>query len=426
MDGNLFYSSAVEGEMEHLLGAPHYSYRFAEANFRRMFARFGAALSKLVMPEYYGSPAAFPPGAIDTSFPSVQLIFRSTEQIRLLKFARNVCCFAWEFDVLKADTRLHEHPFLNQKRMLDLCDEIWVPSEYTRSVLHDHGIDAVHCIPAPIPLPEPDRPSRAEALALLGALPVVRLQYNFLLSAAENRRRCETGLSSLQDWLDQHQNARVYVTILNPEDFRKNLDALLRGFYHFSEHHPDAVLIVKALTSSSRFHLLDVVSDVIPAKFAPGTVIASDRIAIVNEYLSDAEMGALYGLADCYLGTSVAEGQNLPLLEAMAHGTLAVTTANTAMRDYIDPEYAVVIRDHRIPNDSEHLAGCIAGRPFHIHRCTASDVVDALRVAHALPVDQRTAMAQRGRAVVAARYSDQAVWDRVSARLSALLAETVA
>ena len=71
-------------------------------------------------------------------------------------------------------------------------------------------------------------------------------------------------------------------------------------------------------------------------KFANGTTIESDRIAFFNAFLSEAQMTALYSLADFYLCTSVAEGQNLPLLEAMAHGTVPVTTANTAMLDYID------------------------------------------------------------------------------------------
>jgi len=147
---NIYHSSAVEGSLSEVLGAPNYSYRFAEAKFMAAFAAHGRTSIKLAMPEYYATEAALPPGMRSEGLPAAHLIFRSTEQIRLLKFAWNICCFAWEFDVLKDDTGINEHPFLNQKRMLSLCDEVWVPCSYTKAVLERHGIANVHVIPAPI------------------------------------------------------------------------------------------------------------------------------------------------------------------------------------------------------------------------------------------------------------------------------------
>lgn len=426
MRGNLFYSSALEGEMEHLLGAPHYSYRFAEANFRRMFDRSGHPLGKLVMPEYYGTPEALPPGSFNPAQPVLHLIFRSTEQIRLLKFGVNICCFAWEFDVLKDTTRLNEHPFLNQVRMLGLCDEIWVPSEYTRSVLQAHGIASV-CIPAPIALPDAVSPAKMECLAALRNVPVVTLTHNFLLTPPENRMRVERTLRPLAGFLAGHeQDGRspdIYLTVLNPEDFRKNLDSLLRGFHHFTQTHPHAVLIVKTLTSSSRFHLLDVVADVVPAKLASGSVLDNDRIAFFSDYLSNEQMGALYGLADFYLSASIAEGQNLPLLEAMAHGVVPVATANTAMKDYINAGNAIVIHDEIVPNHCEHLAGCIANKPFHIHWAGADDIRAALVASAMSSPEQRQAIGARARDIVARQYSDEAVWARVAARMAEITPE---
>ena len=152
--------------MPAVLGAPHYSYRFAEAKFLALFDRRDMAPGKLVMPEYYNGPQAFAPGVFDVALPTLHLIFRSTEQIRLLKFALNICCFAWEFDVLKDATLVNEHPFLNQKRMLELCDEVWVPSHYTGNVLRAHGLAHSVCIPAPVPMPAP-----AATVARAGADP---------------------------------------------------------------------------------------------------------------------------------------------------------------------------------------------------------------------------------------------------------------
>ncbi len=412
--------------MQTVLGAPHYSYRFAEAKFLALLKRRDMLPAKLGMPEYYNSARAFADGAIDEMLPTLHLIFRSTEQIRLLKFAVNICCFAWEFDVLKDATLVNEHPFLNQKRMLELCDEVWVPSSYTGRVLERHGLHHSVCIPAPIPMPKRRRHSREEALIQLGSLSVVPLVYHFLLSPGENRKlaqtRSNTLLGWIAPWMRKSPSPVVYLSVLNPEDFRKNLDALIRGFYYFSKAHPEAVLVIKVLTSATRFHLLDVVSDVIPHKLESGTVLSSENIVVFNSYLSEAEMGALYDLADFYLCTSVAEGQNLPLLEAMSRGTVPVTTDNTAMQDYVTADNAIVIRDRVIANDTQHLAGTVAGRPFDIHRCEVSDVHEALTRSHALDAATREAMAQCGQATVRERYSHEAIWPRIEARLAGLSA----
>ena len=91
---NLYHSSAVDGEIAQLLGAPHYSYRFAEGKFTSAFKTKGLISTKLTMPEYYGSADAIPASMRKAGAPFIHMIFRSTEQIRLLKFAWNVCCFA--------------------------------------------------------------------------------------------------------------------------------------------------------------------------------------------------------------------------------------------------------------------------------------------------------------------------------------------
>lgn len=420
-DCTIFYSSANDLDLDKALGARHYSYRFAENHFLSMFEAQGIPVAHLPMPEYYGQRPALAAEAEDLAASPVHLIFRSTEDIRLLKCAYNVACFAWEFDVLKDYTLIDEHPFLNQKRMLGICDEIWVPSQYTREVLLAHGLGNVHCIPAPIALPARRPAERGEALARLAALTVCPLFVNFLLPRERNRDICASRALSLGEWLAgkmaHHNPVRIYLTILNPEDFRKNIDAMLRGFYYFAAAHPDSVLIVKALTAQSRFSLANVIADVVRAKMAAGSDLECDNIVFFNDFLEDEALSSLYSLADFYLCAPVAEGQNLPLLEAMANGVVPVTTRHTAMRDYITEENAVIIRDRRITYDSEHFAGCIAGKPFEIDRSGHGDVCDALERSAALSQAQRRKMAERCVAAVRERYSYDAVWPLMLARL---------
>ena len=418
------YSTAVEGDISRMLGRPHYSYRFAEAKFLDVFAAHGQPLQLLRMPEYYATAQALTASSDGHADRFVHLIFRSTEQIRLLKPGYNICCYAWEFEVMKDSTGPGEHPFMNQKRMLSICDEVWVPCTFTRDVLTAHGIGNVHVIPAPIPLPEAPRLPRTEALATIGQIGVMPLLYNFLLSHADNARAVAAQSQSLIDWLAPllapGADTRVYLSVLNPEDFRKNLDSLLRGFHYFTQANPSSVLIVKVLTAPDRFSLDRVIAEVLPNKLASGTVFDTPGIVFINRYLSEEEMTALYCLADFYLSPSIAEGQNLPLLEAMAHGAVPVSTANTAMADYINAENSFVIESRRAPTPTEHLAGSIAGKPFQVDLSGPRDVLNALERSARAPVAERDAMAERATAAVRRRFSPETVWPQIAARLDAI------
>ena len=421
---NVFYSSAVRGSIEKLLGAPHYSYYFAESKFVSALENRGFEPQKLQMPEFYNNRASLPEGTCNSAFPDVHLIFRSTEQFRLLKFARNVCCFAWEFDVLKDQTLPEEHPFLNQKRMLGLCDEVWVPCSYTQRTLVSHGLEDVYLIPAPVAEPDSPRLPLMRALSQIGHCVVAPLRYNFLLSPEQNKARSRDLTSTLAEYIDNRlqvsKDLRIYLTILNPEDFRKNLDAMLRGFHHFSAGRSDVLLLVKVLTSESRFDLLDVTSSVIANKLDSGTTISSDNIVFFNDFLTDEEMDHLFHLADYYLCTSLCEGQNLPLLEAMAHGVVPITTANTAMADYIDGEHAIVIEDQSVPNDIIHLAGTVAGKPFSIRRSRSDQVYAALKHSDDLTDFRRAEMSEKARQVVRRQYAPEVVCEKIERRLEVL------
>jgi glycosyltransferase involved in cell wall biosynthesis len=425
IDCNLYYSSSVEGEMEKMLGVAHYSYRFAEAKFVATLGDQGLVPHKLVMPEFYASVEALPEGVHERGFADIHFMFRSTEQFRLLKFARNVSCFAWEFDVLKDSTLEGEHPFLNQTRMLGLCDEIWVPCSYTRSILRSYGLENVHTIPAPITVEERARPSLRECLSFVGHCVVAPLHYNAFLPREQLKReiaaRAVTLAKHIGGRIGRGQSPRIYLSVLNPEDFRKNLDALLRGFHYFSREHSDALLLVKVLTSSSRYDLWDIVANVVSNKLDAGSGMESANILFFSDFLADEAMAHLYSMADFYLCPSLCEGQNLPLLEAMAHGAVPVSTANTAMGDYINAGNAVVIEDLLVPNDIPYLAATATGKPFNIRRSTPRDVCAALEVSAGLTKDRYAQMSAQSRDAVRVRFSPHAVWPLIERRLQALV-----
>ena len=88
------------------------------------------------------------------------------------------------------------------------------------------------------------------------------------------------------DWLAPRliagKDALVYLAVLNPWDFRKNLDALLRGFHHFQQVHKDVCLIFKLLTAAGGFTLEQVISAEVLAKLAEGSVFNTANIVFIN------------------------------------------------------------------------------------------------------------------------------------------------
>ena len=116
----------------------------------------------------------------------------------------------------------------------------------------------------------------------------------------------------------------------------------------------------------------------------------------------------LYRFASAYLCTSLAEGQNLPLMEAMSHGVVPITTQHTAMLDFIDDQNALVIATTREAIDRDDTA--VGATPnMTWHRCGAGDVADALEKFAALSPAQRTQLGRNAREAIQQGFSSDAV-----------------
>lgn len=411
------YSSTTAGEGPHQLGSPHYSYRFAEEKFLRCLMGMEIPVHRVAMPEYYSAAAAYD-GLPRWGGRHVHLIFRSTASIRILKSGYNIVCYAWEFPFIKDGSLEGEHPFLDQRRMLALCDEIWVPCSYTKEVLERHGLRNVHTIPAPIFVSPQVKLPRRETLARIGHLDTMPLFVNFLGSGSSGHDGYRPFYTTVGTSTPRPR--RIYLSVFNPEDFRKNLDGMVRGFDAFLQSGRDDLLIIKALTAADRFSLEQVVRDVMVNKLARGSSFGTENILVFNAYLSEDAMTMLYDLADFYLCTSIAEGQNLPLLEAMARGAVPVTTRTTAMLDYIDDENAIVIETERRLNTNEHLAGNVAGKPYDVDICTPRQVVAALDASAALDDARYARLSAAACARVKDGYTSAKLAPLIAARLDAI------
>jgi glycosyltransferase involved in cell wall biosynthesis len=214
------------------------------------------------------------------------------------------------------------------------------------------------------------------------------------------------------------KGGRIFTSVLNPYDKRKNLANLIDGFLLAAAGRDDMVLLIKLITSGVvekpagyLFHQLRLI-------LGHPHCVHDDKIILVGGYLTDEEMCALYNGSDFYLCTSIAEGQNAPILEAMEHGCVPVSTRNTAMADYLHDENSVEIAERSYPGLIPDLAGDVAGRRYSVDFCDRFAIAAALDAAMRLSDGEILRLADGARQAVAKSYGIKAVTPGVLRRLS--------
>ena len=123
----------------------------------------------------------------------------------------------------------------------------------------------------------------------------------------------------------------------------KGITQLLTGFAKIAPEYPQALLVIKG---NSR---LNASEDLLRAAFAKLPPELAENIANRIVYLGDVlgfeEMAALYQCADLYVAPYIAEGFNLPVLEAAACGTPVICTAGGPTDEFTTNDFC-----HRIPS----------------------------------------------------------------------------
>lgn len=345
-------SAASEG-----LGRSDYSYAFAMRGFMAALDEMEVDYTLIQRPESVADIRERSAAEVN-----IHLGFYPPEHIRVLKGAYNINCFAWEFDRLRSRDEIpSDHAFADQIQTLSIADEIWVPSEHGAAAVRDSGVTKpVQRTPSPIlsnlvkrardhaPTPrEAERAARDLGAVNWTPLAILPRVKETVEQAAHARTR------TLQAILSEFESPTVYVSVLNVHDYRKQAEPMLAGFLRFAETNPHAILMLKLSTPfrgrglANRILLEDQIANA--GRMVPPMV--SERIWLTDDVLTRDEMNRFYDAASFYLCTSYAEGQNLPLIEAMARGVVPVSVDHTAMRDYISDNDAVVVPSHRRPLD---------------------------------------------------------------------------
>jgi glycosyltransferase involved in cell wall biosynthesis len=326
-----------------VFGKAHYSYKVAARKYLSLMEHIGYGVREIIRPEIYKHSVSFSHiKNYDLGDTNYHFIFKPIEHFNVLKSAFNIGVFAWEFDAI-VDFDIDGSPFKNQKRMLSMLDEIWVPSNYTKNVLNKIGFDNVRFVPAPILIPKNiDNKSMSD---LIGNVDSVKLN-----AAAVNIEE----ILPLNENVDFTSISKTYIAVINPWDYRKNLIGLLATFSEFCYKYPDVLLVIKVIIDN-KTTLLKHINEILYSNLSVRG-LRSDNIVFISEFLKENEMYSLLKSADFYYNMSFAEGQFLPILEAMSVGTVAISPDSTAMADYINSANSFVVDSKLVKCDSRSNA----------------------------------------------------------------------
>ncbi len=349
----------AEGHTYLPLGFAHYSYGSVCQKFLKLFKDGGLRSQEVMMPEIYANASLLLPP--DGCKRPLHVAFKPYEEIRLLKGAANVAHVAWEFDKLPSFSELpFDHPRRHNAmndyvHVLGLTSEIWVGCRYTKTIFEAHGLKHVQVVPAPIATYAPESASELAFMSgayKIGYLEFTRKRVAECIDTTGTPQLDNSTMFRAEDC--RTAGGRVFFSVFNPGDPRKNAAALFLGFQEYLRRTKrNDLLIVKLVHDGSPESLRHALSKQLPKFFdyagVPFSFIDCSNILLVPERLSAEEIEALYHSADFYICTSAAEGQGLPVQEAMAAGLVPISSAETAMADYIKEDHAIVMKASPAP-----------------------------------------------------------------------------
>ncbi len=333
--------------------------------------------------------------------------FSPPDFLRLVPDTSNILAFAWEFDRLP-ELSLEQRAAgeMSYRGWLELAHGIWTPSRYACQILQSEGIGEVQCVPAPIDTDFWSSDDEGvgsigdEDHALLGVL-CQRLQIRggpFILEPEE----CQIPLTSI---LRERNPRLTFLYVANPNDCRKNLENTIQAFQAFHEQFPDSLLILK-LTTQQSYREVRQVS--FRRDMSQTMKFDSRGIYCVTESLSLRAFKKLMQACDNYLSPSRAEGQNLPLLEAMSLQRLVLSPDHTAMSDYIDRGNAIVLESRLAEVDQRtHHSSQFWGLKWY--EVDSRAIYDGLLTAARLDDMKLNALTSNASATAADGYSNAAV-----------------
>jgi len=357
-------------------GYAHYSYGFAMESFEETALVDDEVVARLEYP-FSNSIAK---SLMMKTRASANISFLPPDVALLVPKNKNICVFAWEFDKLPAKSDGNNGIFKKDyASTLKKFDHVLTLSSYSQSTMRSYGVESF-VLPSAVSKKSVDDGESISDL-LCYQLTTVSGYYK------------DYKPESLSDLLDKSKHEERFLYILNPHDIRKNFGNLVTAFVRFREEHPDAILLLK-MTAQGDLGKLQETAFRREFPSFPETVF--DNVYFIPQKLSDSKLQMLMDSCQNYVSPSRAEGQNLPLCEAMVSGRVCITPDHTSMSDYVTNDSAIILESNPwIIDETTHKYKDFWG--FSWFNVGEQTILDALNVAVSLTPEEKTAMIEKAK-----------------------------
>jgi glycosyltransferase involved in cell wall biosynthesis len=309
--------------------------------------------------------------------------------------SKNICVLAWEFDKLPYKSVNHNGIFKKDyAKMLKRYDSVITLSSYSKATLAKYGI-AAHVLPSAV------SSKTVEPNETIGD--IIYHPFTTVPNAYE-----DTPGMPLKDILDNSDYEQRFLYVFNPNDIRKNFGNLVTAFSRFIEEYPKAVLILK-MTAKNSLTKLQEISFKREFPSFPNTLFKN--VYVIPERLSDSKLQMLMNSCQNYVSPTRAEGQNLPLCEAMLSGMVCISPDHTSMSDFVNHKSNIVLQSYPwIIDKTTHKYSEFWG--FSWYGVSEEAILDGLRTAMFLTPERKTAMIDEAKKNVNNFCSPEAVFKK--------------
>lgn len=308
-------------------GKAHYSWKISAKLYKKGLHYSSVETKDILRPEIYRTEIARKVACIDEN--DVHLCVKPIEHIRKLPGVKNICVAGWEFPEF-SDYGYENNPFNNYISVLSKTMEVWCWSNFTTNNLRENGLNNVITFPPPV---------------LLGVYSGINSGILDSITGVTYGSTRGNGNIPLDLFLSLNKEKTIFIAVINPGDRRKQTKLMIEAFLEAQKYNSNIVLIIKLIIDNVTV-TLENASDFI--NNFHGLEGSSEKIFLIGDVLTDEQMISLIGLSKFYLCTSSTEGLNLPIIEAMGQGVVPISISETAMKDYINTENALVLDSDQV------------------------------------------------------------------------------
>lgn len=182
---------------------------------------------------------------------------------------------------------------------------------------------------------------------------------------------------------------------------RKGLDLLIQAYQRAFHPHDDIALVIKTVGQGSVYQEQEIPRLLQAALKSP----KSPPIVVIDRELTESDMAVLYRSADVLVSAYRGEGFNLPVLEAMACGTLVMASDSNPTNEFVPPDIG-----WRIPGERRFMTVPYSTQEGWLFECDLGALTELLRHVVDVPESEQINRRLNGLEHVKQSYTWRGIW----------------